>query len=106
MISADFQDCEIARRVRTHQFRGQSTVVVEIDFDVLGTIDYMMVRQDVSVGANDHARSQRVFDLAWRGSPAAGVTVAEELAKQRIFGEWKLFRSTHSSIRADGHDGG
>jgi hypothetical protein len=44
-----------------------------------------------------------VFDLAWRGSSAAGEPVAEELAKQRIFGEWKLFGSTHSAIRANGH---
>ena len=80
-------------------------MVVEIDFDVLGAIHHVMVCQYVSIGANDHARSQRVFDLAWRGLSAARETVAEELAKQRIFRERKLFGSTHPAVGANGHHG-
>ncbi len=80
-------------------------MVVEIDFDILGAIHHVMVCQDVSISANDHARPQRVFDLAWRGLPTTREAVAEELAKQRIFREWKLFRSTRAAFGADGHDG-
>ena len=81
-------------------------MVVEIDFDVLGAIDYVMVCQDVSIGANNHARPQRVFDLDWRGLPGPGEHVAEELSKQRIFGKRKLFWSTHPAFGADGHNRG
>ena len=56
-------------------------MVVEIDLDVFGAIHYVMVRQNVSIRANNHTRSQRVFDLAGRRLAAAGEAVAEELAK-------------------------
>ena len=78
-------------------------MVDEIDLDVLGAIHYVMVCQDVSICANDHTRSQRVFDLARRRLPAAGEAVAEELPEQRILCEWKLFRSTRPALSANSH---
>ena len=59
--SGDLQNCQVAELIGSNQLRIQGATVIHVDFDVLSAIDHVMIRENVSVRADDYARTQRAF---------------------------------------------
>ena len=77
--------------------------VAELDLDVLGAVDDVVVGEDVAVGADDHARAEAAFAARLRLAPALPELVAEELPEQRVV---RQLRAGHpdAAFGLDGHD--
>ena len=54
-----FSSGEVARLVGADQLRGQRAVVGQLDLDVVGAVDDVVVGQDVAVGRHDDAGAER-----------------------------------------------
>jgi len=62
LINVDFQDGQVAELVRTHKLRFESSLVDQINSYLFGTIDNMVIRQNVAVLAYDDTGAKAVFD--------------------------------------------
>src|SRR5262249_5669860 len=78
---ANLDDCNVAGRVRAYDLGSEFTIVVEFHFDLIGIIDDVIISQDVSVRADDHAHptplgNKRPWPWGWgrrrrRGDPSS-----------------------------------
>ena len=53
--AVDLQQCEIARGIAADERRHHRSAVRQLDADVVGVVDHVMVRQNVPVSADDDA---------------------------------------------------
>ena len=61
-IWLDLDDREIGQLIRADHFRGVvPRVLIQRNFDLRGLIDDVVVRHDVALSINDHARTQATF---------------------------------------------
>ena len=58
VLRIDLDQRDVRRRVRAHQLRRVDLVVLERHFDDVRARDHVVVRHDVAVGTDDHARTQ------------------------------------------------
>src|SRR5205823_6246340 len=100
-----------ARLVRSDHLPRQRTAVSQLDADVVGALDHVMIREDVAVVRHDHAGSESALLERPRSlrSPAATAFrwIAEEAAEEIIL----LVRLEISrcdlpfALDTNGHDG-
>ena len=67
--AVDLDHGQIGERISADQFAGENAPVAERDLDVGGAIHHVVVGNDVTVGRDDNAAADAVFDLraaAWR----------------------------------------
>ena len=69
---------EVARLVGADHFRGERAAVGQLDPDLVGAVDDVVVGQDVAVGADDDAGAERRAASA-RGCAASAAAAAAEL---------------------------
>ena len=62
----------------------ERAAVGQLDLDVVGAVDDVVVGEDVAVRLDDDARAEAAFAALAAAACAAAELVAEELAKQRI----------------------
>src|SRR5205807_10113207 len=71
---------------------------------VLRTIDYVMIRENISVRADDYARTQSALQRFLR--LLLGRAIAEQTAEERIVGERRLLGHAHALVGANRDHGG
>src|SRR5262249_47448582 len=84
ICALDFQERQVARLVRAHELRLQGAAVVEFDADIVSGIDHMVVREDVTIRADDHAGAQPTLAERLRStlSTAAAATPVALIARE------------------------
>jgi len=96
----DFQYREITRWIRTYEFGSECTVVSQLNLDFERTIDNMVVSKNVTLGIDDHSRSNSL-----RSARRLGKTIAKELSKCWVVHEGILRRGPRAFSRSNRHDG-
>jgi hypothetical protein len=95
--AVDAQHREVARRIRPDDPRAEGAPVDELDLDLLGAVDDVMVREHVAVGAHEHAAAEPALDARrLRRRPGR----AEEVAEERVVQERVLLRRAGAALRA------
>src|SRR5262249_24265553 len=87
---------QIARRISSHNLCRIRTMCGDVDFDVLGAINHVVIGEDVSIRTHDHTRSQCALHPIVGAGPWRTRTT-EELLEKRVFEERKLLRRAHAS---------
>ena len=92
VAGVDLEQREVARLVGADHLGAQRAAVGQIDFDFIGAVDDVIVRQDVAVGRHDDARSERALFEAARRRAAASLSElpAEELSEEVVVGQLEL----------------
>ena len=67
MIRVDFQHGDVGFGVASDHLRGEFALVSKRDFDVGGAVNYVIIRDDVAVGADDHAGTEALLFLLVAG---------------------------------------
>src|SRR5207249_3423670 len=86
---ADLENGKIARGIRSYKRSRIGPFGIQVDLDVFGAVDDVVVGEDVSVGLHDDAGAEGTLDL---GLGLAGDAAAEELAEEGIVEKGKLLR--------------
>ena len=82
--AVDLHDCEIGERIGADQFCREDPLVAHGDANIHGAFHHVVVGDDVTVGGNDHAAAETVFNA--RLGPSAELS-AEWIA------EWPKLRA-------------
>jgi len=59
----DLQDSDISSLIRTDQLRSQGTSIFQLHVDLIGAVDDVVVRDDITIGANNKARAFALIGL-------------------------------------------
>src|SRR5271163_4688813 len=85
MVGVDFQDGDVGFGIAADDCGGEFTLVMHGDFYVGGAVDYVIVGEDVAVGANDDARAEALlFFLLGLLSLRVWLAVAKKLAEEWV----------------------
>jgi hypothetical protein len=98
----DLQDREVTGSVRAHHLGGEAPAVGELDADLLRAVHHVVVREHVTVGADDHARAQSPLAPRLRVGNGEAV-LAEERDGVLVSAEGQR-RGLGQALRAHGHD--
>jgi len=83
VLGVDLEDGDIRIRIRADHLGVELAFVAQLDLQLLGALDHVIVGQDVAVVAHDHARTQALLTILAPGSGKAEEPVEKLVAEGR-----------------------
>ena len=89
----DFDHGDIRLRIGADQLGLKLAIVAEVNLDIRGAVDHVVIGEDRSVGGDDHAGTEALLALCDCGLRLSlSELIAEELPEERIVEKMACFR--------------